>query len=86
VFPCVQDAYADRQREAPQTPALELTVVGPPMSSPTYTGTLGQVRKEVLFVLNDRGCMWRLLGQGTSLRSFHLAADTLGHRNAHGSR
>lgn len=45
VFPGVQDAYADRQREAPQTPALELMVVGPPMSSPTYTGTLGQVRK-----------------------------------------
>lgn len=40
----MQDAYADRRREAQQTPALKLTLVGPPMSSPNYINTLGQVR------------------------------------------
>ena len=39
----LQDAYADRAKESPQSPALTLTVTAPPMSSPTYTGTLGQV-------------------------------------------
>ena len=43
-FLALQDAYADRAKESPQSPALTLTVAAPPMSSPTYTGTLGQVQ------------------------------------------
>jgi len=42
----LQAAYSDRQREAPQQPAVRVTIIGPPMSSPNYLGTVGQILVE----------------------------------------